>query len=279
VLTNESSAVVALNNGAASNTASIPVGGVFADGKQLQDAISGATYTVSGGNVQVTLAARTGVVLLPSPVNLDLVPPSAFITTTPQANGQGWINSLPVTVNLSATDSGSGVEQLRYWINDGAVSAVADSSASTQLTAEGTYRVGLRALDYAGNISALATAAFGIDVTPPVVRVAANPALLWPANGKMVPVTISGTIADSLSGVNPSSVAFAVVDEYGSVQPQGPVSPGSAGAYSFQVLLQASRNGNDQNGRQYTITVRARDYAGNLASSSTVVTVPHDQGH
>src|SRR6185437_2771008 len=134
LLTNEPSAVVAMNNGAASNTASIPVGGVFADGTQLQDAISGGTYTVIGGNVQVTLAARTGVLLLPSPVNLDLVPPNAVITATPGANGQGWINSLPVTVDLSATDSGSGVEQLRYWINNGVVTAVADSSASTQLT-------------------------------------------------------------------------------------------------------------------------------------------------
>ncbi len=64
------SAVVAMNNGSSSNTASIPVGGLFTDGTQLQDALSGATYTVSGGNVQVTLAARTGVVLLPSPVNV-----------------------------------------------------------------------------------------------------------------------------------------------------------------------------------------------------------------
>jgi hypothetical protein len=268
---------VALNNSAASNTANIPVGGLFPDGTQLQDAIAGGNYTVGGGNVQVTLAARSGVVLLPAPVNLDLVPPSASITTSPAANGQGWINSLPVTVDLSATDSGSGVEQLRYWINNGTVMAVADSSASTQLTAQGTYSVGLRAIDNAGNISALATAAFGIDVTPPVVNVAANPITLWPPNGKMVPVTVSGSISDSLSGVNPGSVVFVVADEYGSVQPQGPVSLGAGGSYSFQILLQASRNGNDKDGRQYKIIVSARDNAGNLGSSATIVTVPHNQ--
>jgi hypothetical protein len=39
------------------------------------------------------------------------------------------------------------------------------------LKAEGYYSVGLRALDNAGNVSALASAAFGIDVTPPVVNV------------------------------------------------------------------------------------------------------------
>ena len=272
-------AVVALNNGPSSNTASIPVGGLFTDGTQLQDAISGATYGVSSGNVQLTLARLTGVVLLPSPVNVDLVPPIASITTTPGANGNGWINSLPVTVNLSATDSGSGVEQLRYWINNGQVTAFAGSSTSTQLTAQGSYNVGLRAIDNAGNISALATAAFGIDVTPPAVSVSANPSSLWPPNGKMVPVTVSGTIKDSLSGVNPSTATFAVVDEYGMVQPSGPVNLGHGGSYSFTVLLQASRNGNDKNGRQYTITVSARDLAGNLGSAAAIVTVPHDQGH
>ena len=279
VLANEDSAVVAMNNGSSSNTASIPVGGLFTDGTQLQDALSGATYAVSGGSVQVTLAARTGVVLLPSPVNLDLVPPIASISTAPAANGNGWINSLPVTVNFSATDSGSGVEQLRYWINNGPVTAVAGSSASTQLTTQGSYSVGLRALDNAGNISALATANFGIDVTPPVVNVSASPSSLWPPNGKTVQVNVSGTITDSLSGVNPSTAAFAVMDEYGSVQPSGPVTLGTGGSYSFKVSLQASRNGNDTDGRQYRINVSANDYAGNLGTAAAIVTVPHDQGH
>ena len=279
VMANEASAVVAMNNGSASNTATIPVGGVFNDGTQLQDAISGATYSVGGGNVQLTLPALTGVVLLPAPVNLDLTPPVALISTTPGANGNGWISSLPVTVNLNGTDSGSGVAQLRYWINNGPVSAFAGSSASTQLTAEGSYSVGLRAIDNAGNISALATSSFGIDVTPPTANVAANPSSLWPPNGQMVPVTVSGTITDALSGVNPSTAAFVVTDEYGLIQPHGPVTLGTGGNYSFSIQLQASRNGDDLDGRQYTITVSASDYAGNLGSGSTIVTVPHDQGN
>jgi glycosidase len=277
VLSNEPSAVVAMNNSAASDTANLPVSGVFSDGTQLQDAIAGGTYTVSGGNVQISLAARRGALLLPSPVNLDLNPPRAFVSTNPAANGRGWINSLAVTVDLSATDAGSGVEQLRYWVNNGIVTAVTGDSASTQVTAEGSYSVGLRAIDNAGNISALATAAFGIDVTPPAVNVAANPRVLWPTNGNMVSVTVSGSINDSLSGVDPSTAAFTVTDEYGSVQPQGPITLNAGGSYSFKLLLQASRMGNDLDGRQYTIIVSARDYAGNLSSSAAVVTVPHDQ--
>lgn len=56
-------AVVAINNGATSNSASISVGAYFANGTTLRDALSGATFTVTGGAVNVTLAARTGVIL------------------------------------------------------------------------------------------------------------------------------------------------------------------------------------------------------------------------
>lgn len=91
----------------------------------------------------------------------------------------------------------------------------------------------------------------------------------------MVPITISGTITDPTSGV--STATYAVKDEYGSVQPSGSVTLVN-GSYSFTIQLQASRNGNDQDGRQYTITVSVRDKAGNQRSAATGVTVPHDQG-
>ena len=115
---------------------------------------------------------------------------------------------------------------------------------------------------------------------PPTISISANPSSLWPPNGKSVPVTVSGTITDSGSGVNPSTLACKVVDSYGLVQPACSVgSLGAGGAYSFTVSLVASRNGNDKNGRTYTISVSASDYAGNSASVSTAVIVPHDQGN
>lgn len=117
------------------------------------------------------------------------------------------------------------------------------------------------------------------DFLPPAISVSTNPSTLWPPNGKSEPVTVSGTITDSGSGVNPSTLACNVVDEYGLVQPPCSLGPlGAGGAYSFKVSLVASRNGNDKNGRSYTISVSASDYAGNSASASTTVIVPHDQG-
>jgi hypothetical protein len=116
------------------------------------------------------------------------------------------------------------------------------------------------------------------DTTPPVITVSATPKVLWPPNGKMVPVTVSGTITDTGSGVNVNSAAYVVKDEYGEVQPKGAITLGPGGNYSFTVLLQASRLGTDLDGRRYTVTVRAKDNAGNGGSKTSVVIVPHDQG-
>jgi hypothetical protein len=128
-----------------------------------------------------------------------------------------------------------------------------------------------------------------IDRTAPVVRATASPNILWPPNGKFVTVTVIGTVTDTLSGVDASSLHFHVVDKYGRVQPAGSitkVSESTATAfggfevvnYSFQVSLQARRFGFDFDGRQYHIDVTARDMAGNLGFGSTEFTVPHDMG-
>jgi hypothetical protein len=62
-----------------------------------------------------------------------------------------------------------------------------------------------------------------LDTTPPVMTVSTMPNILWPPNGTMRPVTISGTISDTGSGVDPTSAAYSVRDEYGDVQPKGAI--------------------------------------------------------
>ena len=95
-----------------------------------------------------------------------------------------------------------------------------------------------------------------------------------------MPVTISGTITDlDESKVNPSTVVYVVEDEYGLVQPKGPVTLGMNGHYSFTVELQPTRKGDDKDGRLYTIRVSAEDAVGNMGSSFATVIVPHDQEH
>jgi hypothetical protein len=114
--------------------------------------------------------------------------------------------------------------------------------------------------------------------TPPTLTIAATPDTLWPPNGKMVPVTITGTITDAGGGVNASTAVYAVTDEYGGVHPRGSVPIGSDGSYAFSIALQASRNGSDRDGREYLITVSAEDNVRNTGTAATSVRVPHDQG-
>jgi len=120
------------------------------------------------------------------------------------------------------------------------------------------------------------------DTTPPEITASANPAKLWPPNGEMVSVTVSGTMTDSElngTGVNPGTAAYAVTDAYGQVQPTGRVALESDGSYTFMTELQASRNGADKEGRRYTILVSAQDNAGNKGVAAALMIVPHGQGH
>jgi uncharacterized protein (UPF0548 family) len=113
--------------------------------------------------------------------------------------------------------------------------------------------------------------------TPPVITVFTTPTAFWPPNGNMVPVNVFGTITNA--GCTVTAAAYAVTDEYGKVQPRGPVTLSPGGAYSFTILLKASRAGTDINGRVYTVTVSASNNAPKTGSRARTVLVPHDQRH
>jgi hypothetical protein len=91
-----------------------------------------------------------------------------------------------------------------------------------------------------------------------------------------VQIRVSGTIADAGSGLNLKSTAFSVRDEDGEVQQTGAIVLGTGGKYSLTVLLGTSRRDPDLDGHRYTVTVRAKDNAGNRASLTRVVIFPHD---
>jgi hypothetical protein len=113
--------------------------------------------------------------------------------------------------------------------------------------------------------------------TPPVIRLSTTPTTLWPPNGSMVPVSVSGTVTDAGLGCAIRTTAYTVQDEYGEVQPSGTLTLDAQRAYSFTVWLQASRLGTDPDGRLYRVTVSATDDAGKTGSQSGNVIVSHDQ--
>ena len=115
-----------------------------------------------------------------------------------------------------------------------------------------------------------------VDTTPPYITISATPKTLWPANWKLVPVVVSGTIVGLGSSVDTDSVEYVVHDEYDRVEPSGHISLDSTGKYAFTIFLQASRQVNDLDGRRYFIRVSAKDTAGNKAARWARVIVPHE---
>lgn len=117
------------------------------------------------------------------------------------------------------------------------------------------------------------------DTRPPLVSLRVSPRVLWPPNGQMVPVKVSGTITDAGSGIKPGSAEYTVMDEYHLIQPQGKVTLDAAGNYSFTVMLRASRESYDLDGRRYNLRVNAKDNAGNRAAKVLAVRVPYEMGN
>lgn len=97
---------------------------------------------------------------------------------------------------------------------------------------------------------------------------------LWPPNGKLVPITVMGTVIPQSNCSLPESIIYSIVDEYGELSSSASVTVALVGAnFSFQVSLEASRRGDDLDGRLYTIQVDTAD--GGMLDID--VTVPHDQ--
>jgi outer membrane protein assembly factor BamB len=248
--------------------------------------------TVSGGTIYDP--AKVYAFGLPA----DTTPPVTTASVSGTKGDNGWYKG-PVVVTLGATDPKSAVAAsydsvdgsaypgatslspdcrtvaATYYSVDGC--AYQPYKAPFTIKGDGVHPLLFYSVDPAGNREKAHKLTIKIDATSPIVGVAANPSVLWPPNGKMINVFVTGSIADSTSGVNPSSVTFSVTDEYGLIQPKGQVTLIAGNKYTFSVSLQALRRGNDKDGRIYTVVVRPRDLAGNTSGASATVTVPHDR--
>jgi len=204
----------------------------------------------------------------------DMTAPVTVAILSGVAGHDGYFRS-PVTVDLLATDVDDPANTLTTYsrINGGPL--VPRNIIS--LAKDGIYDISYFSRDPAGNFGSPQTLIVRIDQTAPKITAVASPTTIWPPNNKLVPIHVTGHVTDNLSGVA-STVTYHVVDEYGQDEPSGTASVNSKGNYSFVTYVQASRLGQDKDGRQYIIDVTASDLAGNLTTASDIVTVPHDQG-
>ena len=213
-------------------------------------------------------------------VSVDSIPPTTTAIVSPLPNEAGWNNS-NVTINLTSADNpgGSGVKQITYSASGAQTigsTVVAGASTSLTITNEGTTTITFFGTDNVGNIETARTVTINIDKTPPTVSCNASPNTLWPPNNKLVPVNLSVTVTDSLSG--PASFNLVSVTSNEPDSGFGDIQGFVIGTPSTSGQLRAQRLGNGT-GRVYTFTYSGSDRASNSASCTTTVSVPHDQGH
>ena len=101
-----------------------------------------------------------------------------------------------------------------------------------------------------GTISVLLNDSTPDDTVPPVITVAPTPKLLWPPNGAMVPVTISGAVTDTNQESTPTASRLQYRMSTARYQPAGAITLGANGTFSFTVSLQAARRGSDRDGQR-----------------------------
>lgn len=185
----------------------------------------------------------------------------------------GWYLG-DVRVALAAEDDCSGVARTEYSVDGGA--SWQASTGVVVIEAEGITTLQYRSVDEAGNLETASALEVRIDKTNPTMTLTSDHSLLWPANGQIVDVTLSGSAGDAISGL--AGVTYAIVDEYGTSLSLAPrMLAGSSAEWSERLGLEARRAGEDSDGRQYTIVATVRDHAGRAASATVGVLVPHDR--
>ena len=203
-----------------------------------------------------------------------LVPVTTASPSPAMPNGQnGWYTT-DVVVTLSASDNCSGVASTEY-STDGGASWQPYAGAFT-VAAEGMNVILYRSADRAGNAETAGSLVLNIDKTAPSLSLSATPDRIWPANNQPFEVSLAGAGSDATSGL--ASVTYVVTDEYGSPLsiPTRSLS-GNTAAWAEALTVEASRRGDDRDGRLYRVTATVTDVAGNTTTATADIVVPHDR--
>ena len=197
-LSDGGTAVYASGSGTASLTFNyVPAAG---DTSAHLDYASATALTLNGGTI---MAAGTAVGLtLPAPgaagslganttLIIDTTLPTAALTATPAA----FAATNAATFAYTAADSGSGLANVQYQLDGGALGAATSPLTLTGL-ADGSHTFKLQATDVAGNVAAT-NFTWTVDTTLPMVLLTGKPAAL----SSSPTATFTFTATDSGSGL------------------------------------------------------------------------------
>jgi hypothetical protein len=195
---------------------------------------------------------------------VDTTPPTLWLAGDVYAEATGP-NGAAVTYAGRATDLVSG---------EAAVTFDPPSGSTFPL---GATPVTARSVDAAGNaVSATFTVTVRDTTAPAIQQVTASPAVLWPPNHKMVPVTLKAVVRDAVDAAPSVAIIGVASNEPPDCRGDAHPAPDVQVTGPLSLLLRAERAGNGR-ARVYTITVQSRDAAGNASSAAVTVTVPHDR--
>jgi hypothetical protein len=254
------------------------------------DATSFMTNLASGTGGQVfdsNTAGGVGPALLnaitaitSAPPGGDTTPPAVAVHFPAAPADQGAVFNgaqAPVTGTVTATDP-SGVSAIDCsdgigGLTEGPLTLGAGSTATRTLTVtgDGQHVIVCQATDNSGAHNAgdgegsSPAAALEIDSTPPTVACAASPAMLSPADGRLVPVTATVTVSDAFSGPAGFTLQSVTSSDPGS---DASIQGFETGTPDTSGQLQATHPG-----RVYTLTYQGTDLAGNTATCQATVTV------
>ncbi len=112
-------------------------------------------------------------------------------------------------------------------------------------------------------------------MAPVIASVSATPNTLGAPNHKMTPVSITAQVTDNCTAVTWSVTSIASNEPVNGTG-DGDTAPDWTIAGAHGVSLRAERAGTGS-GRTYTITITAKDAAGNASTGTTTVAVPHNR--
>ncbi len=190
---------------------------------------------------------------------------------------EGTINF--INIEYSINNGADWVQLVEHTENDGSHTWVVPCDLSTDSL--------IRITETDGIASDTSDGVFSItDNLPPSLTVIVTPDILWPPNHKMINITPEVIASDNCTAAPTillTSITMNEGDETNSFEPSYDANIGDGNTLNDieveengKIYLRAERSGTGM-GRIYSITYSAIDAAGNIASASTEVNVPHNK--
>jgi probable HAF family extracellular repeat protein len=212
-------------------------------------------------------------------IRIDTSAPTLSVNHT-DANASGWNKTSPVTLDVSASDTGSGLAGAPACENGTTnLTLTAGSTAGTwtaNVSGEGIHNISCSVNDQAGN-PASASDTVKIDTLAPSVKCSVTPNKLdtFANNHKLVDIVASVDVADSGSGADGFTLVSVTSNQadsgLGPDDLPGDIQGWDNGTDDTSGQIRTERYRKD---RIYTLTYHGKDLAGNTGACQATVTVP-----